>query len=513
MHLLYSTESPQAGNLHFYHLPKGWIHLKLIRQKIGQKEKFHIELEPTIMADPAKVYYLQYKPTFSSQDKININFHPNGFLKSISTEKEYPTWEELINDRLFKQKGKVKGNIPRQRQQQLLQEELLYETTFDPFSSTEIEEINKRLGVYGEDIFISMDDFGQLPTFTQSPGASQSLKPGIFCRPLVPFRMLTQTPGGTEKRLLYLPHQGRTHFIEVPAHKMVHSKLALAFDELGYPLEINIDKGSLALAMVQTPLRILRSIVSIITEVFQIRVNWKTLATKAVESDVRYQEALAKAEKWEIKAEQEAIKANQALVEKRETEKVLSATERAVTELNDENKFIKERSFPDTEDLKSYDMQLQVIRYSSGDESTLGMLFDVTNEKKFLAYTLEDEHRDDKVLGETRIPAGTYEIKFRKTGGFHDRYSKNSNYKDIHKGMLHVTGVPNFTFILIHVGNTDDNTAGCLLVADGAHQNLTQAGRIQSSILAYRRIYPDIAQALEDGKRVGIQYINYDMHE
>ena len=50
------------------------------------------------------------------------------------------------------------------------------------------------------------------------------------------------------------------------------------------------------------------------------------------------------------------------------------------------------------------------------------MLFEINRGKRtFLAYTLEDEQRDVKVYGETRIPAGTYKLKLRTVGGFHTR--------------------------------------------------------------------------------------------
>ena len=55
-------------------------------------------------------------------------------------------------------------------------------------------------------------------------------------------------------------------------------------------------------------------------------------------------------------------------------------------------------------------MKLEVQRFSSQSNSTLGMLFDVTGTPKFLCYTLEDEFRDVKVSGETRIPSGTYNV-------------------------------------------------------------------------------------------------------
>ena len=116
-------------------------------------------------------------------------------------------------------------------------------------------------------------------------------------------------------------------------------------------------------------------------------------------------------------------------------------------------------------------MKLQVIRFSSQKDSSNGLLFDVTNGVKFLCYTLEEEKRDKKVMKETRIPAGTYQIKLRTEGGYHNRYS--SKHKGMHKGMLWLQDVPGFEWILIHTGNTDEHTAGCLLVGDTQQQNIT----------------------------------------
>ena len=52
-------------------------------------------------------------------------------------------------------------------------------------------------------------------------------------------------------------------------------------------------------------------------------------------------------------------------------------------------------------------MELEVLRFSSQKDSTNGLLFDVTDGRKFLCYTLEDEHREEKEYGETRIPSGS----------------------------------------------------------------------------------------------------------
>ena len=155
-------------------------------------------------------------------------------------------------------------------------------------------------------------------------------------------------------------------------------------------------------------------------------------------------------------------------------------------------------------------MKLEVLRFSSQADSTSGLLFEVTDIKRhFLCYTLEDERRALKVRGETRVPAGTYKIELRNEGGFHQRYTKK--YPGIHRGMLHITDVPNFEYILIHTGNTDEHTAGCLIVGDSQENNLIlRDGFVGKSVNAYKRIYPAIAKAIEQGEEVTIEYIDFD---
>jgi hypothetical protein len=154
-------------------------------------------------------------------------------------------------------------------------------------------------------------------------------------------------------------------------------------------------------------------------------------------------------------------------------------------------------------------MKLQVLRFSSQKDSTSGLLFDVTNGIEFLCYTLEDEYREEKIRTETRIPQGTYKITLRTVGRLHEKYVKR--FPGVHRGTLHVRNVPNFKYILIHCGNTDDHTAGCLLLGDSQTSNIIKKdGFIGSSTQAYARVYPPIAKALEDGEEVTITYIDLD---
>ena len=158
-------------------------------------------------------------------------------------------------------------------------------------------------------------------------------------------------------------------------------------------------------------------------------------------------------------------------------------------------------------------MKLKVLRFSSQEDSTSGLLFLESEQGlEFLCYTLEDENRALKIKGETRVPAGTYKLELRTEGGFHERYKKK--YSSFHKGMLHVTNVPNFKLILIHTGNTDEHTAGCLLVGDSQENNvIIKDGFVGKSVNAYKRIYPNISRAIERGEKVSIEYIDLDTEE
>lgn len=150
-------------------------------------------------------------------------------------------------------------------------------------------------------------------------------------------------------------------------------------------------------------------------------------------------------------------------------------------------------------------MKLKLVRVSSQADSTSGILY---IDDEFACYTLEDEQRKVKVKSETAIPLGIYEIKFRSVGGFHTRYS--SRFGNMHKGMLELQDVPNFEYILIHCGNTDEHTAGCILVGDTQENNvLMKDGFIGKSTQAYKRIYPRIASALLNNEKVTIEIVDF----
>jgi hypothetical protein len=155
-------------------------------------------------------------------------------------------------------------------------------------------------------------------------------------------------------------------------------------------------------------------------------------------------------------------------------------------------------------------MKLDVVRTQFGADATNGLLF---VDGVFECFSLEDEVRDVKKYAESAIPLGEYEIKFRTVGGFDAKYTSRYG-ADWHKGMLELQDVPNFQYILIHTGNTDEHTAGCLLVGE-TQQDLEKGkdGFVGGSGDAYKKLYPKVRDALLAGEKVTIRYSNINLNE
>jgi len=101
---------------------------------------------------------------------------------------------------------------------------------------------------------------------------------------------------------------------------------------------------------------------------------------------------------------------------------------------------------------KEKEMKLLVRRLYLKDTYTIGQLF---VNGIYICDTLEDKVRPEgeKIIGETAIPAGTYEVILNRSPKFK-------------RDLPRLIDVPNFTGVLIHRGNRARDTAGCILVGE-----------------------------------------------
>ena len=82
----------------------------------------------------------------------------------------------------------------------------------------------------------------------------------------------------------------------------------------------------------------------------------------------------------------------------------------------------------------------------------------------FTCYTLEDELRanNKKIYGKTCIPAGLYMVKLRQSPKF--KKILPIIYNDELTLSVRANGIE-FSGVLMHNGNTEENSSGCVLIA------------------------------------------------
>lgn len=101
-------------------------------------------------------------------------------------------------------------------------------------------------------------------------------------------------------------------------------------------------------------------------------------------------------------------------------------------------------------------MKLLLKRIALKDNYTIGKLY---IDGKYFCDTLEDAVRDVKIKHQTAIPKGIYKVVL----------TASPRFKRILPRLLNV---PEFTGVLIHRGNTIDDTSGCILVGENKKKGM-----------------------------------------
>lgn len=127
-------------------------------------------------------------------------------------------------------------------------------------------------------------------------------------------------------------------------------------------------------------------------------------------------------------------------------------------------------------------MEIRVERKWPKTTYTIGIMY--VDGVRFCE-TLEDKVRDlskeEKVYGETAIPAGRYRVIYN----YSPKFKRN---------LPRLLNVPHFEGILIHPGNTAEDSAGCILVGRN-----TSIGKLSES-----RAYSDkLNKLIEEAQLIG----------
>ena len=123
-------------------------------------------------------------------------------------------------------------------------------------------------------------------------------------------------------------------------------------------------------------------------------------------------------------------------------------------------------------------MKLLLTRTEKNKRNTIGIL---SIDGIFFCNTLEDtdrglkqtdsiEHIEDvKVFGETAIPTGTYKVDMNTVSP----KFKDKEWAKPYEGKLpRLVDVPGFEGVLLHVGNSEQDSLGCVLVGEKSGDKL-----------------------------------------
>lgn len=142
-------------------------------------------------------------------------------------------------------------------------------------------------------------------------------------------------------------------------------------------------------------------------------------------------------------------------------------------------------------------MELKLKRIALRDTYTIGELY-VDNH--LFCNTIEDKVRDftkeGKFYGRTAIPYGRYEITMKIQS---PKYSQRASYAWCKGYLPRLLNVPHFEGILIHAGNTAEDSFGCLIVGENKVK-----GQVVNSMATLKRLVSILKYASDSEEKIWI---------
>jgi len=134
-------------------------------------------------------------------------------------------------------------------------------------------------------------------------------------------------------------------------------------------------------------------------------------------------------------------------------------------------------------------MRLRIDRVGSNSRNTFGLWF---VDSDFFAFSIEDAYHEVKIPGQTRIPAGVYEVALT----YSNKFKRN---------MWEILHVKNYTGIRIHPLTTAEDTEGCVGCGWDASLNLDGISHIAASNKAYEDLCRRMEVAANAGEKIKIK--------
>lgn len=265
----------------------------------GGLDSYEIEVEESHMPDPDQRFFFHYHQNAYTDDKIQVEFSKEGYLKRLSTTVEDKTGEIIekvlsAGEEVVKATTFFRGEGAR----------VVYEATIDPFDAASLERVHRDLGALKIDYRLEMVPLRKREDTPAAYDASAGSLLGVFCRPQEPFEVIVKKGDMERRKLVMLHHPDLIHFIELPAVRFVSTSFVLECNESGYPVKMELTKPSQALAAIDLPLKVLRALIALPSKLFQFRINYNNEKAQVAESDKKYEALMKQMKEQENLAEE-----------------------------------------------------------------------------------------------------------------------------------------------------------------------------------------------------------------
>lgn len=144
-------------------------------------------------------------------------------------------------------------------------------------------------------------------------------------------------------------------------------------------------------------------------------------------------------------------------------------------------------------------MELTLKRIARRDTYTIGRL---SIDGKYFCDTVEDRDRGldqrqplqvniaRKKKGVTAIPVGRYRVTLAVRS---PRFSAKKQYAFCNGFLPRLINVPAFDGVLIHIGNTAQDSEGCILVGENK-----EVGKVINSTATFQRLYAKLKESKDE---------------
>lgn len=151
-------------------------------------------------------------------------------------------------------------------------------------------------------------------------------------------------------------------------------------------------------------------------------------------------------------------------------------------------------------------MNILVKRIAKKNTYTIGKLY---IDNVYYCDTIEDTDRGltqkmsvaeiakKKIKHLTAIPSGTYSVTLKQRS---PKYSQKPTFvKYCNAYMPRLLNIPGYEGVLIHTGNTAEDSSGCIVVGYNK-----VVGKVINSMDAFKKIYPILKAASDKGEQITI---------